>query len=213
MKRITEITKRDIIDLLVNGKEYVIETYFLPLYGRLDELSFLKRIYNLSEMPSTDSRFKDAEGDIIQHTINNEDWESNWVFYDDRFGLQHGEDEIFLRFLCENFHPAVRRERGAWAEFLSDINTLLLQDGYELYECETISGRSVYDFKEVAVSRKKNQLKKGTILQGIFDKYTITSQFDQGGSARLFDVQDSNGNVHALKAIISDEKTPSEKIK
>lgn len=213
MKKITEITKRDVIDLLVNGKELPFGNYHLPLYGRLDELSFLKRIYNLYSMPSTDNRFKNAEGDIIQHTINNDDWDMDWVFYDERFELFYGDDEKFLKFICENFHPAVRIEKGPWKDFLDEINALLQHDGYEFYECDTISGRSVFDFKEISVPIKKHQLKKGSTVRGIFDVYTITSQFDQGGAARLFEVSDNDGDIHALKAIISDEKTPSGRIK
>lgn len=215
MKKITEITKRDIIDLLVHGKEELFETIHLPLYGRLDELSFLKRLYNLSILPSTDGRFKDAEGDIIQHTLNNDDWDADWVFYDQRFELLYGDDEKFLKFICENFHPAVRKEKGPWKAFLDDINLLLLQDGYEIYESDTISGRSIFDYKETTAPKKKHQLKKGSELRGIFDTYTITAtaQFDQGGAARLFEVTDSNGDIHALKVIIGDEKTSSAKIK
>lgn len=35
-------------------------------------------------------------------------------------------------FLCEVFHPAVRYEKGYWKEFLTEINKLLQNDGYEL---------------------------------------------------------------------------------
>lgn len=31
-------------------------------------------------------------------------------FYDSRFELQTGDDEIFLRFLCEIIHPVVRQD-------------------------------------------------------------------------------------------------------
>ena len=213
MKNITEVTKRDIIDLLVNGKKAVEGEYYLPRYGRLDEISFLKRIYNLSSMPSTDRRFNNAEGDIIQHTCNNDDWPNDWVFYDERFNLFHGEDESFLKFICENFHPAVRVENGPWREFLDDINTLLQQDGYEIYECDKLSGRSVFDFNGISALSKRQPLKSGGIVRGIFDSYTIIRQFDQGGAARLFEVTDSSGEVHAMKVLMSDDKTPSAKIK
>ena len=44
-------------------------------------------------MKSTDSRFKNAEDDIWQHTINNEDWDTYWVFDDSRFKLGVGFDD------------------------------------------------------------------------------------------------------------------------
>lgn len=70
MNRISEITKRDIYDLFRNGididewfeKKNVKYTYF----GRWNEIEFLKRLYNLKNMRSIDSRFPDAESDIWQ---------------------------------------------------------------------------------------------------------------------------------------------------
>jgi len=98
--KITEITRRDILDsIALEG---------INLYGRLEETEFLSRIWDLNSMPSTDSRFKNAIGDIWQHTVNNDDWESGWVFSDSRFNLMRGDDETFLRFLCESIHPVVR---------------------------------------------------------------------------------------------------------
>ena len=70
----------------------------IKIYGRLEEIDFLSRIWDLDYMPSFDSRFKNATGDIIQHTINNNDWDDNWIFSDSRFNLIRGDDEIFLRF-------------------------------------------------------------------------------------------------------------------
>jgi AbiJ N-terminal domain 3 len=39
--------------------------------GRLEEVEFLQRLYDLKTLPSTDGRFKDAAGDIWQHRVNN----------------------------------------------------------------------------------------------------------------------------------------------
>ena len=112
--------------------------------GRLSELDFLKRIYDLKSLPSFDDRFDDAEGDIWQHTVNNNDYEEGWIFEDDRFELLNGDDEVLLKFLCAVFHPAVRTESGYWKEFLGEVNGLLQNDGYELYPESKISGRDVY---------------------------------------------------------------------
>ena len=109
-------------------------------YGKLSEIDFLKRIYNLKSLPSYDDRFNDAEGDIWQHTVNNNDYENGWVFEDERFGLLDGEDEVLLKFLCAIFHPAVRVENGIWKKFLEAVNGLLQPDGYELYPESKISG-------------------------------------------------------------------------
>ena len=151
MKKITEVTRRDIFSLFKDGLDIVVfldeERVIYKYYGRLDEIDFLKKIYNLKALPSYDSRFKNAEEDIVQHTINNSDYEDGWVFEDERFGLLNGEDEVLLKFLCTVFHPVVRYEKGYWKEFLDSINKLLRNDGYELYPESKISGRDIYGWR------------------------------------------------------------------
>ena len=166
MHNITEVTRRDIIDIIRNGfvgnepqtkldyyeREYVDESsteYKICYYGRLEEIDFLSRLYNLKTMPSNDSRFRNALGDIQQHTINNDDWEADWVFTDSRFRLNNGDDEILLNFLCEMFNPVVRNETQPWRKFLEIFNELLKADGYELIEKSHISGRAVYGWKPI----------------------------------------------------------------
>lgn len=103
MNRITEITKRDILDLFRNGLEieefFETKTVIYYYFGRFEEIDFLKRLYDLGKMPSNDSRFINAEQDIWQHTVNNDDYPYCWVFEDERFSLQNGEDEIYLRYI------------------------------------------------------------------------------------------------------------------
>lgn len=166
MSRISELTKRDIFDLIIYGfeqmefvpdfhpdfREFYREEntkYVMTLYGRFEEIEFLKRLYPLDEMESYDSRFSNAEGDIWQHTVNNDDYEMFWVFKDERFELLNGDDSIFLNFISEIFHPAVRIEREPWEEFLKKFNQLLEYDGYELYESKKISGRSIYSWRSI----------------------------------------------------------------
>jgi hypothetical protein len=152
VKKITEITRRDIFDIIPIGiaPPATIDTISISWSGRLSEIDFLKRIYNLSSLPSYDGRFKTAEGDIFQHRENNYDWEDNWVFDDSRFELMDGDDEILLNFLCEMFHPAVRIEQQPWELLLEVINGLLKYDGYELYEMRHISGRAVYGWRDIS---------------------------------------------------------------
>jgi len=170
MKKITDITKRDIFDTLKTGfqrkeiityhaidykdsvvdfeKEELVE-YKMDFSGRLSEIDFLNRLYNLSELPSYDSRYKTAAQDIWQHTINNDDWGDFWFLDDSRFQLTEGEDSYLLDFLSEMFHPVVRNEEQPWYEFLVLFNDLLKQDGYELFEKSHISGRAVYTWREI----------------------------------------------------------------
>ena len=68
MNRITEITKRDILDLFRNGLEieefFETKTVIYYYFGRFEEIDFLKRLYDLGKMPSNDSRFINAEQDL-----------------------------------------------------------------------------------------------------------------------------------------------------
>lgn len=159
MKRISEITKRDILDLFQNGLDIInfldTETITYLYFGRLEEIEFLKRLYDLKSMPSLDSRYSDAEGDILQHTVNNNDYPFCWVFEDDRFQLKNGSDETYLKFICEIFHPTVRNEKGCWKEFFAEINRLLQNDGYEIYPAEKISNHDVYGWRLFDSSENK----------------------------------------------------------
>lgn len=154
MQRITEVTKRDIIDFFKKGMwiedgfddQYV----FYPYNGRLSEIAFLKTLYDLKSLKSTDPRFSDAEGDIAQHT-NNHDYPDGWVFEDERFELLNGSDETFLQFLCKIFHPAVRDERNCWKLYLDKINDLIRKDGYELYVVNKISERDEYGWRTYSI--------------------------------------------------------------
>lgn len=154
MRNITEITKRDIIDLFQEGyleSNWLLEDQhiYYPYYGRLSEIDFLKKLYDLNKMPSFDERSENAEGDIWQHTVNNDDWESGWVFNDERFELLNGNDSLLLDFLCAIFHPENRNEQGYWLSYLGKINEKLRADGYELYESDKISQRSVYSWRKI----------------------------------------------------------------
>ncbi len=132
----------------------------MPYYGRFDEVEFLSRLYNLDELPSYDSRYR-ARGDIIQHTVNNDDWDTFWAFSDGRFKLANGsDDEPLLKLICEMLHPAVRIESKLWMEYLKKFNDILAPDGYELYAAEGVSGRDIYKYREKDVVEVENNTTK-----------------------------------------------------
>lgn len=150
MNKITGVTRRDIFDLFRKGitedNWLITENIFYPYYGRSDVVEFLKRLYNLADWESRDSRVENAEKEIIMHTHNG-DYPDDWIFEDERFQLLDGEDNILLNFLCEVFHPEVRDENGAWERYLERINTLLNEDGYEIVATSKLSGRDVFSWK------------------------------------------------------------------
>ena len=118
--------------------------------GQLDEVEFLSRLFDLQNLPSGDTRFTDAAGDIWQHCINNDDWERDWVFSDARFHLINGPSDTFLRFLCEVVHPVVRPDRDEANMLVTQFNDQLRQDGWELYEEERIAGRPRFAYRKIS---------------------------------------------------------------
>ena len=113
--------------------------------GRLEEVEFLERLFDLQSLPSGDSRFSNAAGDIWQHRVNNpEDWEDDWVYSDSRFNLLQCPSEQFLRFICEIVHPVVRSDRNEALKLVQQFNDQLRVEGWQLVEIEKIAGRPRY---------------------------------------------------------------------
>ncbi len=144
---ITEVTRRHLFDALRSAGA--------SWSGSLDEVTFLRRLYNLDRLTSHDPRFATAEGDILQHRYNNpEDWDDDWVFGDDRFQLADGAEEVLLRFLAEMIHPAVRTDPGEVQRLLALFNDHLAPDGYALAEARTVSSYPVYEARRIPADRR-----------------------------------------------------------
>lgn len=133
--RITELTRRTLLDSFSLSRTWWA--------GRLDEVAFLNRVYDLSALPSTDRRYADAAGNIHQHRLNNNDWDDDWVFHDPRFELSRGPDEVLLRFLAEMLHPIVRNADEV-DDLLTRTNNALRPDGYELAVVDSMSGHPIF---------------------------------------------------------------------
>ena len=152
---LSEVVRRNIIDGLT------LEN--VAWSGRLDEVEFLARMFDLKSLPSGDHRFNDAAGDIWQHRINNPtDWDDDWVYTDSRFNLLGGSAENFLRFLCEIVHPVVRPSRDEALTLVKHFNDQLRQESWELFEEEKIAGRPRFAYRRLqangqrAVSRARS---------------------------------------------------------
>lgn len=156
-KRITEITRDEIKQLLIDKHNSDLESYVyheypenqevdrvFNFYGRKTLIEFLKRIYEFQNIPSQEKSF---EEELIRHTVRNDDYDYQWVFKDERLQWNDGSDELVLKFICEIFHPVVRNEKCNWNMVFEQINELLKIDGYELYEISKISNRSLYGYK------------------------------------------------------------------
>lgn len=148
------------------------------LFGALDDTEFLSRIYELRRLPSTDSRYKDAAGDIYQHRVNNYDWDDYWIFDDDRFPLLDGPADTFLRFLAEMIHPVVRPDREEAAKIVEHLNDQLRQASWELVEVERIAGRARYEPRQLS-SNGHRTFERGRSVADSLDAGAIAKQIQR----------------------------------
>jgi len=114
-------------------------------YGNVNEVDFLNGIFDLATMPSLDSRFETAEGDIWQHRINNDDWPLDWIFGDSRFSLYTLDQATFLKFISEVLNPVVRKDASEQAQLAATFNGHLRRDGWELVEDVIVDGRPKFE--------------------------------------------------------------------
>jgi AbiJ N-terminal domain 3/Abortive infection C-terminus len=136
--------------------------------GRLEDVEFLQRLYDLESLPSYDSRFKNAAGDIWQHRVNNPtDWADDWIYDDARFNLLQGTTEAFLRFLCEMIHPVVRPDRNEALMLVQHFNDQLRLEGWNLAEEEMIAGRPRFVAKRLQVSGGRSVSRARTVADAL----------------------------------------------
>jgi hypothetical protein len=134
-QKISELTRRDIVDWLILDDH--------SFYGRLGLVSFLKRIWPLQSMPSTDYRFDNAEGDIWQHMVNNNDWSLQDLLYNhlDIVGIS---DEAFVQFLELCVHPLTSSDPDHVRSLVKVFNQHLKNDGLLMRPSEEISNHKIY---------------------------------------------------------------------
>ena len=169
MNKISPITRRDIFDAIT-----VEEIWWA---GKLDETEFLSRIYDLENMASTDPRFSNAAGDIWQHRVNNNDWDDNWVFTDERFDLLKCEDVCFLNFLCEMIHPVVRGYAHEVDKIHKLFNDILSNDEFEIVERTRISNKPVFSGRKKFTGKTSIE-KKGNDIKNIFNAHYVSQQIN-----------------------------------
>lgn len=129
--------------------------------GRLEEPDFLNRLFDLSKLPSTDSRYDNAYDDIHKHRIMNYDWEDDWVFTDRRFNLLHSDEDILLKFLLLTVNPVSRTDDEGINQLLEIYNKYLNTSGIEIYEKSKIAGKAIYGYRNIeAVETKKEYVEE-----------------------------------------------------
>ncbi|MEQ9882592.1 AAA family ATPase [Pectobacterium brasiliense] len=89
-------------------------------------IPFLNEIWDLNSMPSEDDRFNNAERDIIQHTINNDDWSWQELF-EDRLKLLDSEDK-FIKFIEVFLSPKYQNSAEDVSNLINKINIVIKND-------------------------------------------------------------------------------------
>ncbi|MDP8930086.1 MAG: abortive infection family protein [Actinomycetota bacterium] len=136
--------------------------------GRLEEVEFLQRLYDLERLPSHDYRFPDAAGDIWQHRVNNpNDWPDDWIYDDVRFNLLQGPSDTFLGFLCEMVHPVVRPDGNEALKLVQSFNDQLRPEGWHLVEEEKIAGRPRFVAKRLQVAGGRSVSRARTVADAL----------------------------------------------
>lgn len=169
MNEISSITRRDIFD--------AISIIKIDWAGRLEEVAFLSRLYDLDSMASMDGRFPTAKGDIWQHRVNNYDWEDDWVFNDKRFNLLNCNDDEFLGFLCQMIHPVVRPDKDEVEKILKLFNDNLCNDEFEIVETSHISNRPVFSGRRKFIGKASIE-KRGNEIKNIFNADYVSRQIN-----------------------------------
>lgn len=142
---LSDITKHKLLDaLIINGN----------IQGTLEITDFLKRIWDIDKMPSTDSRYKTATQDIWQHYERNDDWTTEYLFAT-YLNLPKAEDTQFVRFIEELVHPIVRAEEDVEV-YVDLINKYIERDGYKLVVIEELSGCPLYKCIKLMGGVKEN---------------------------------------------------------
>lgn len=168
--KISEITRRNIFDFVqVEGIWWA---------GRLEETDFLSRVFDLESMPSYDSRFNNAAGDIWQHRVNNpDDWQDDWIYQDDRFDLMNCDDSIFLNFLCEMLHPLVRPDPSDVSRLLHLFNECLRNDNFEIIEKTRVSNRPIF-VGRLKITGSDSIRKQGDSIKKILNAEYVSQQIN-----------------------------------
>lgn len=141
--KISEVTRRDVVDSLLLRSS--------PFHGRLDLISFLKRVFNLQSMSSTDYRYKTAVGDIWKHLVMNDDWDYTYLLLT-YLDLLTVPDSVFGTFLEQCVHPLVISDEGEARTVAAELSRLLDNDGFSLHEHGSVSGKPLFKLKATTAS-------------------------------------------------------------
>ncbi len=147
-------------------------------YGGVIDL--LNDIWELKLLPSEDERFDDAEGDAIQHLVNNDDWDYDYTFIE-RFDLLN-DQSAYGRFLEAVVSPIHRKDTSEIIHYVDEINELLIKESVALVVEE-------YDDLERPIYKLKTRTESNSELpEGLVaNKIKFYTTYDKGKESQIKD--------------------------
>lgn len=152
--------------LTLDHKKKLYELLGKPEYFLQNQEGFavLNKVWNLREMPSNDSRFKDAYGDFRQHIINNEDWEVDYIFIE-RLNLLSGPEERFSLFIESFVDPEIRKDIRFIDDHVKAINDVLVGSGQKLALLDYFESLPMYRLvRETEAADLPQYIKKNDLM-------------------------------------------------
>lgn len=145
-------------------------------------MELLNSIWDLRAMKSEDDRFSDAYGDIVQHTISNDDWSVDQLFID-RLKIYDSQD-IFKAFVEKFLEPQYYYDEDQLNSISFQIDSELAKDKLRLviedYNEVGFPIQKVYEQEEVndlPVGIKKNNIPFYLYVDGKLGKITDGEYF------------------------------------
>ena len=142
-------------------------------------IEFINEIWILNRMPSEDPRYQDATGDFYQHTINNDDWDTDYIFLT-RLKLAEN-DEKFIAFIENILNPKHKSNSDEIIKFVLIIDPYLEKEGFKLaIKSYNSNGVPIYNINEKAAVDLLPVKTKQNNIPFFFQQHT-------GNRARNFD--------------------------
>ncbi len=127
-----------------------------------NQMNFLNSIWDLYSMPSEDDRYKNAYDDIVQHTLNNSDYDNEHLFFQ-RLELIEN-DKTFILFLNNVVLPIYRQSEDEIVKYVLFINSFINKEGHEMTLSELDENDTpIYVFGEISSTDKPIDLPPNNI--------------------------------------------------
>lgn len=207
-QKISIQTRKKILDELL--------VFDFKIFGKFEQddlfIEFLNRIWNLNNMVSEDPRFKNAYDDIWQHTINNKDWNLEYLLVERLKVLEN--ENTFISFIEYLINPETRNSIDEIDRYIGTINSFLEHEPAYFVIVDYFNSTPVYrlELKTSLIEEKPSTLQLNDIEIHVIekqrpDKRNILvlkpSYWDDYGSKTLFEVYyiDKGGSGTSIGAI------------